>query len=95
METLVQKNKEYLASIRQKKIQSKQEELFQLIAKMDRELLFTVTEITDSCSCIFLYLSSINSMTLNGAFIIEHLHPISASYMDGLCIHRSINYDLM
>ena len=33
-----QQNKKYLASIQQKEIESKTEELFHLIAKMDREL---------------------------------------------------------
>ncbi|KAG2557854.1 hypothetical protein PVAP13_8NG225504 [Panicum virgatum] len=37
-EPLAQKNKEYLASTQQKEIESKTEELFHLIAKMDREL---------------------------------------------------------
>ena len=35
---LAHKNKEYLASTQQKEIESKTEELFHLIAKMDREL---------------------------------------------------------
>jgi hypothetical protein len=80
-EPLAQKNKEYLASNQQKDIDSKTEELFHLIAKMDRELPSDCNKDDRHVTINKYVLSSLNQMIPNGTTIPPDMRSIFFFYL--------------